>query len=79
MEEANFLSRYASRVYLIHRRTEFRASKIMIDRVKKNEKIEFVTPAVVEEIVAHERFGRGSAAEESADRRGTDIEYTAYS
>ncbi len=53
MEEANFLSRYASRVYLIHRRTEFRASKIMIDRVKKNEKIEFVTPAVVEEIVAH--------------------------
>jgi thioredoxin reductase (NADPH) len=52
MEEANFLSRYASRVYLIHRRTEFRASKIMIDRVKKNEKIEFVTPAVVEEIVA---------------------------
>jgi len=53
MEEANFLSRYASRVYLIHRRTEFRASKIMIDRVKKNEKIEFVTPDVVEEIVAH--------------------------
>src|SRR5207245_1092709 len=45
MEEANFLSRYASRVYLIHRRKEFRASKIMIDRVKKNEKVEFVTPA----------------------------------
>ncbi len=52
MEEANFLSRYASRVYLIHRRKEFRASKIMIDRVKKNEKVEFVTPAVVEEILA---------------------------
>jgi thioredoxin reductase (NADPH) len=52
MEEANFLSRYASRVYLIHRRREFRASKIMIDRVKKNEKVEFVTPAVVEEILA---------------------------
>jgi thioredoxin reductase (NADPH) len=52
MEEANFLSRYASRVYLVHRRREFRASKIMIDRVKKNEKIEFVTPAVVEEIIA---------------------------
>ena len=44
MEEANFLSRYASKVYLIHRRKEFRASKIMIDRVKKNEKVEFVTP-----------------------------------
>jgi thioredoxin reductase (NADPH) len=52
MEESNFLSRYASRVYLIHRRKEFRASKIMIDRVRKNEKIEFVIPAVVDEIVA---------------------------
>jgi len=49
MEEANFSTRYATRVYLIHRRNEFRASKIMIDRVKANEKIEFVTPAVVEE------------------------------
>jgi len=52
MEEANFLSRYASKVYLIHRRKEFRASKIMIDRAKANEKIEFVTPAVVDEIIA---------------------------
>jgi thioredoxin reductase (NADPH) len=52
MEEANFLSRYASKVYLIHRRNEFRASKIMIDRAKANEKIEFVMPAVVDEIVA---------------------------
>jgi len=52
MEEANFLSRYASKVYLIHRRKEFRASKIMIDRVRKNEKVELVTPFVVEEILA---------------------------
>ena len=52
MEEANFLSRYASKVYLIHRRNEFRASKIMIDRAKANEKIEFVTPFAVEEILA---------------------------
>jgi len=52
MEEANFLSRYASRVYLIHRREEFRASKIMIDRARANEKVEFVTPAVVDEILA---------------------------
>jgi thioredoxin reductase (NADPH) len=52
MEEATFLSRYASRVYLIHRREEFRASKIMIDRAKANEKVEFVVPYVVEEILS---------------------------
>ena len=52
MEEANFLSRYASKVHLIHRRNDFRASKIMIDRAKANEKVEFVTPFVVEEILA---------------------------
>src|SRR5262245_37703173 len=52
MEEANFLSRYASKVHLIHRRHEFRATKIMIERARANEKVEFVTPYVVEEILA---------------------------
>jgi thioredoxin reductase (NADPH) len=50
MEEANFLSRFASRVHLLHRRNEFRASKIMVDRARANEKIRFVTPVAIEEI-----------------------------
>jgi len=54
MEEANFLSRYASKVHLIHRRNDFRASKIMIDRARANAKVEFVTPFTVEDIHAPE-------------------------
>ena len=60
MEEANFLSRYASKVYLIHRRNEFRASKIMIDRAKANPKIEFVIPAVVDKILASNGLVEGA-------------------
>jgi thioredoxin reductase (NADPH) len=59
MEEANFLSRYASKVRLIHRRDEFRASKIMIDRARANPKVEFVTPYVVDQILAPEGFVTG--------------------
>ena len=59
MEEANFLSRYASRVYLVHRRNDFRASKIMIDRARANEKVEFVTPYVVEEILSSQGLVSG--------------------
>jgi len=51
MEEATYLSRLASKVVLIHRRNEFRASKIMADRVKMNPKIELVLDTVVEEVL----------------------------
>ena len=51
MEEANFLTRFASQVYIIHRSENFRASKIMLERSQKNPKIKFIMNSVIEEIV----------------------------
>lgn len=54
LEEADFLTRYAEKVYLLHRREEFRASKLVQRRVFDNPKIEIVRHVVVEEIVGDE-------------------------
>lgn len=57
MEEATFLTNHASEVVLLHRREEFRASQIMVDRAKKNPKIKFMLNCEVEEFQGEENMG----------------------
>jgi len=55
VEEGDFLTRYASKVYIIHRRNELRAQPILVDRAKSNPKIKFILDARVKEIVGNEK------------------------
>jgi len=58
MEEANFLTKFASEVVIVHRRNEFRASKIMQDKVKANKKISFLLDSVIEEVIGETKDGK---------------------
>src|ERR671936_1523834 len=67
MEEALFLTKFARKVTILHRRDEFRASPIMVDRARANEKIEFVLNAVVEDVVGDERAITGVRLRSTVD------------
>ena len=69
MEEAVFLTKFATKVSLVHRRSEFRASQIMLDRARNNEKIEFVTPYVVDEVLSENGQTSGVRAPRPRHRR----------
>lgn len=77
MEEANYLTKFASEVSVIHRREDFRASKIMLDRALKNPKIRFVTNKVVKEVLGKEENGRktmtGAVLQDTVDLSTSEI------
>jgi thioredoxin reductase (NADPH) len=77
MEEANFLTRFGEVVMLVHRREEFRASKIMIDRAKANPKIQWLTNTVVTEIFDVEKgyvTGVGLENVKTGERRHQEVD-----
>jgi thioredoxin reductase (NADPH) len=79
MEEAIFLSKFASKVTVVHRRDEFRASKIMLERARAQQNIEFLTPYEVSEFVAGEHGALGHAAlvnTETGERREIPVSGT---
>jgi thioredoxin reductase (NADPH) len=75
LEEANFLSRFASKVYLVHRRDELRASQIMQDRAMANPKIEFVWNAKVVEYLGDSKLA-GVTIESTVDGSRSELPVT---
>jgi thioredoxin reductase (NADPH) len=73
MEESSYLTKFASKVYLVHRRDEFRASKIMADRVLANDKIDVKWNSVVDEVLGNDEKGvTGVRIRSTTDREQTE-------
>jgi thioredoxin reductase (NADPH) len=69
MEEATFLTRFAAKVTIVHRRDEFRASQIMLDRARANDKIAWITNAVVDEVLGDDRVNGVRLRDVNTDER----------
>lgn len=79
MEEASYLTKFASKVHIIHRRDAFRASKIMADRVLANSKIEVHWNSVVDEVLGDEASGvTGVRIAGTTDKKTTEIPASGY-
>ncbi len=80
MEEATYLSKFASRVHIVHRRDSFRASKIMAERVLANEKIQVEWNSVVQEVLGTDQDGVTAVTIRSTDDESntTDLEASGY-
>jgi len=76
MEEALFLTKYAARVHVVHRRNELRASKIMAERAQRHPKISFIWDTAVEEILGHREAGGVTGAVLRNVRTGAVTEFT---
>ncbi len=75
MEEANFLTRFAKKVVLIHRRDSLRASKIMVDRAKANPKIEFLWNTEVIDVLGEDKM-TGLKLRNTVDGSGSEKPFT---
>ncbi|HET8722784.1 MAG TPA: thioredoxin-disulfide reductase [Anaeromyxobacteraceae bacterium] len=73
VEEATFLTKYATKVYLVHRRGELRASKVMQERARKNPKIEFVWNAAVDEVLGDGKAMTGLRLKSTKDGKTWEL------